>query len=261
MDMVGTAEHAVQEAVPGKTAQRDRRARNHQFGRLRALLGRAARAADDGATPSRYPAVIAELAQLKIDASIFGVRPVVLDALDLVEDALDLDPPATEVAEQLLNGIRHIVPSRSSIRQVTLGILVSIAYFVAFFLFLIYGSYDTTAGLMGQNVQKLGWIAAIGGAGGIASMLFRFRDFAHLADTDAFVQMLIGAVRPAISGAFAVFVYFVLNSGATGVGFVADGIKGEALQAVVAFIAGFSERWAPSLLDQTAKAVGASRQD
>jgi hypothetical protein len=84
-------------------------------------------------------------------------------------------------------------------------------------------------------------VAAAGGLGSMISMFSRLESYASLAGTDVRVLWLLGAVKPLMGVAFALFVFAVLQSNV--LPFAFDGTaQANFTFLAVAFLAGFSER-------------------
>jgi hypothetical protein len=84
-------------------------------------------------------------------------------------------------------------------------------------------------------------VATAGGLGSIVSMLTRIQSFSALAGTDRRLLWMIGAMRPVIGIALALFVFSVLQAQILPFNFP-EGPKANFEFIALAFIAGFSER-------------------
>jgi hypothetical protein len=84
-------------------------------------------------------------------------------------------------------------------------------------------------------------IGTAGGLGSIVSMLTRLQSFAVLAGTDRRLLWMIGAMRPVIGIAFALFIFAVLQAQILPFDFP-EGPRANFEYVALAFIAGFSER-------------------
>lgn len=90
-------------------------------------------------------------------------------------------------------------------------------------------------------------IATAGGLGSIVSMLTRIQTFSALAGTDRRLLWMIGAMRPVIGIAFALFVFSVLQAQILPFKFE-PGPQANFEYVALAFIAGFSERLARGVI-------------
>jgi hypothetical protein len=84
-------------------------------------------------------------------------------------------------------------------------------------------------------------VGTAGGLGSIVSMLTRIQSFSSLAGTDRRLLWMIGAMRPVIGIAFALFIFAVLQAQFLPFNFP-EGPKANFEYVALAFIAGFSER-------------------
>src|SRR5262249_14506556 len=85
-------------------------------------------------------------------------------------------------------------------------------------------------------------VGAAGGVGSMVSMFARLESYSALAATDVRVLWLLGAVKPIMGVAFALFVFCVLQSRILPFSFEGDAAANFTFL-TLAFIAGFSERF------------------
>jgi hypothetical protein len=95
-----------------------------------------------------------------------------------------------------------------------------------------------------------------GTLGGVISILYRLKDFDDTKTQkydDAFLPYLIGIIKPIVGGSFAFFVFVLLNSGVSPLTVKnQEDTKSDTYSFLaLAFIAGFSERFALNLIDNT----------
>jgi hypothetical protein len=169
----------------------------------------------------------------------------------------DIGPP---VAQRIIGGLADRLRPLSGLPalHVMFGVLLFFASLLAIDLVLSYfwqtGGWSLTAaaeypGFYIFNVSP--WlIIAIGTAGGlgsIVSILTRIPSFAALAGTDRRLLWMIGAVRPVIGIAFALFVFAVLQAQILPFNFP-EGPQANFEFVALAFIAGFSERWSRGVI-------------
>jgi hypothetical protein len=169
----------------------------------------------------------------------------------------DIEPP---VAQRIIGGLADRLRPLSGLPalHVMFGVVLFFAALLAIDLVLSYfwqtGGWSLAAaaqypGFYIFNVSP--WlIIAIGTAGGlgsIVSILTRIPSFAALAGTDRRLLWMIGAVRPVIGIAFALFVFAVLQAQILPFNFP-EGPQANFEFVALAFIAGFSERWSRGVI-------------
>jgi hypothetical protein len=169
----------------------------------------------------------------------------------------DIEPP---VAQRIIGGLADRLRPLSGLPalHVMFGVMLFFASLLAIDLVLSYfwqtGGWSLTAaaeypGFYIFNVSP--WlIIAIGTAGGlgsIVSILTRIPSFAALAGTDRRLLWMLGAVRPVIGIAFALFVFAVLQAQILPFNFP-EGPQANFAFVALAFIAGFSERWSREVI-------------
>jgi hypothetical protein len=128
------------------------------------------------------------------------------------------------------------------------GLLAAIVAAVAGVLYLT--SFDRWHS---PTTQALFMVAAMGGVGAIISVMSRMAGKgAFSADHEVGRKMVrrLGSLRPFIGATFAVALYFGFSSGV--VGLLNTTEKSLSFYAVIAFLSGFSERWARVMLDRAA---------
>ena len=111
------------------------------------------------------------------------------------------------------------------------------------------------------NPSVLLLIGVVGALGSIASIMLRIRDSdfeAYTGGGDPWPWLFFGLFKPIIGALFALFVFAVIKSGLLPVE-VTDATEGWFIVAI-AFIAGFSERFAPNILSSTEGGLGVVRQ-
>lgn len=163
----------------------------------------------------------------------------------------DIEPAA---AQRIISGLADRLSPLSGLPalNVMFGVLLFFGALLAIDLILSYfwqtAGWNLTAasqypGFYVFNVSP--WlIIAVGTAGGlgsIVSILTRIQSFAAFAGTDRRLLWMVGAVRPVIGIAFALFVFAVLQAQILPFNFVA-GPQANFEFVALAFIAGFSER-------------------
>jgi hypothetical protein len=172
-----------------------------------------------------------------------------LDILDVAVSALLRDPPNINLAKRILDGVERQLLLRRKIRYLImglgLGLLLTLALTVAAFL---------TPSSAGFDPDELGLVSLAGFVGAAVSLAIKIKDYSRLTDVDTRVLLYTGFFKPLIGMAFALFIYMVLSSGIIEMGVAAD--KARFFFVAVAFVAGFSERFAKDVIskvEQTAR--------
>jgi hypothetical protein len=172
-----------------------------------------------------------------------------LDILDVAVSALLRDPPNINLAKRILDGVERQLLLRRKIRYLImglgLGLLLTLALTVAAFLMPSSAGFDP---------DELGLVSLAGFVGAAVSLAIKIKDYSRLTDVDTRVLLYTGFFKPLIGMAFALFIYMVLSSGIIEMGVDAD--KARFFFVAVAFVAGFSERFAKDVIskvEQTAR--------
>lgn len=106
----------------------------------------------------------------------------------------------------------------------------------------------------------IGLCFAFGGIGAIASVMARITRGAHIEtnqDRGRFITVLSGAFRPIVGGMFGAMLYILILGGIVPLQ-SDDGIDAGLFFAGIAFLAGFSERWAQDTIVQSIPTLGRS---
>ena len=96
-------------------------------------------------------------------------------------------------------------------------------------------------------------VAIAGAVGSAVSIMVRIQDFMHLKNTDPSVLFFTGFFKPIIGTAFALFVFAILSSGLIPV--TIDPAKARYFFAALAFVSGFSERFAKDVATRTEQTI------
>ncbi len=107
---------------------------------------------------------------------------------------------------------------------------------------------------LGVDSSTLLLVALSGAIGSIVSIMVRIRDFARLQDPDPFLHFFTGLFKPVVGVSFALFVFAVLNAGILPIS--VEETKQLYFFAAIAFVSGFSERFATDVAARAEKAVG-----
>lgn len=111
------------------------------------------------------------------------------------------------------------------------------------------------------NKMTVYGVIGAGALGGIVSILMRIREFAAVnqwgdSKSSPAVLFFTGFFKPFIGMAFAVFVYAVLNTGIIQINsLIIESNNSFWFYFAVAFLAGFSERFAPDMAEKLGKTI------
>ena len=220
---------------------------NADFDELCGVIGE--RFARTGALDAQFCQLVGLLPELRNVKDRVLVREAKIVAACLGRDDIK---PTTE--QLIVNGLASRLRPFSGLpaAHVMFGLLI---FFVALLVINVVLSYfwqtsnwnpDDLAKYSGFYIFNVSpWLAiAVGTAGGlgsIVSMLTRIQSFSSLAGTDRRLLWMIGATRPVIGIAFALFIFAVLQAQILPFNFP-EGPKANFEYVALAFIAGFSER-------------------
>lgn len=178
--------------------------------------------------------------------------------------ALLVDKPNVKLAEGLRESIEfHVRPARNPLTAIIrggtpptrvilgLGVLLYLALPLAF---IQLPRWLDRKELFGIETELLIMVAFAGALGSIVSIMVRIQDFAGLKDTDPSVLFFTGFFKPVIGASFALFIFAAIRSGLIPVT-IKEGTERYFLLAL-AFVAGFSERFARDIVSSTERKVG-----
>jgi hypothetical protein len=209
----------------------------------------------DGALDAQFCRLVGLLPELKATKDRGLVREARIIAGCLGRE--DIQPPT---AKLIISGLVQRLRPFSGLPagHVMLGILMFLGALLAVDLLLSYlwqasawhvEEPGKNAGFYLFNVSP--WliiaIATAGGLGSIVSLLTRIHTFSALAGTDRRLLWIMGAVRPIIGIAFALFIFSVMQAQILPFDFP-EGPKANFEYVAFAFIAGFSERLARGVI-------------
>lgn len=209
----------------------------------------AERFARTGALDAQFCQLVGLLPELRNVKDRVLVREAKIVAACLARDDIK-----TPTAQLIVGGLASRLRPFSGLpaAHVMLGILMFFGALVAIDVVLSYFWQTSSWNL--EDMTKYGgfyifnvspWLViAVGSAGGlgsIVSMLTRIQSFSSLAGTDRRLLWMIGAMRPVIGIAFALFIFAVLQAQILPFNFP-EGPKANFEYIALAFIAGFSER-------------------
>ncbi len=188
-------------------------------------------------------------------------RAELLPALDVATTALLGNPPnlcaAQRIREDLSRRVGGFAPLRqnSPAANVVLGLIMLLNVSILV-LWLLAPRITPGATLAGMDLEMLLLVAAAGALGSIVSVMRRIRDFKGSGGGSPLVLYLTGAFKPIIGVSFALFVFAVFNSKL--IAFSPPPGGEPYLFAAIGFLAGFSEKLAPDLIEKAQEVLTTS---
>ncbi len=110
------------------------------------------------------------------------------------------------------------------------------------------------AQLFGIDVSLLILVALAGALGGMVSIMARIQDFAQKTNVDSSVLFFTGLFKPVVGMAFAMFVFAVIEGGVLPLAVILE--KKRYFFMALAFVSGFSERFARDVVSKVEDRVG-----
>ncbi|MDB4948932.1 MAG: hypothetical protein JWM27_1581 [Gemmatimonadetes bacterium] len=231
-----------------------------QLDMLLARIDRLIARPSDAAVQREVAALIAMLPRLEQPQNV----PMLAIAERLVS-ALSQEPPQVELATQLRVALHASTRGWSNLARRVRAATPSIRMLcgLALFLFVMLPVLVLVASLVagraldkGFEPMKIVMVAGVGAVGSIISIMVRVQDFDENAVGDPLAQLFMGAFRPLIGSAFALFAYTVIKAGILPIGVPLE--REPYFFAALAFLSGFSERFASDLVDRTEQSLSAS---
>jgi hypothetical protein len=111
----------------------------------------------------------------------------------------------------------------------------------------------TPGGTLGGEFTLLILVATVGAVGSAVSIMVRIQDFESFKNTNPSILFLTGFFKPIIGMTFALFVFVTLNSGLIPVTIVTE--NEQYFYAALAFVSGFSERFAQDIATRTEETI------
>ncbi|MGN2612996.1 hypothetical protein GNP44_18835 [Aliivibrio fischeri] len=140
--------------------------------------------------------------------------------------------------------------------KVILGLCI--CFYFAFSLLIVGGTgFKVPDTFFGINSSLVLLAAGSGAIGSIVSIMSRVGEFVDLAHRDHMVYLFIGLFKPLIGMAFAVFVFCVVKAGIIPID-LGEQPREELIIAALAFLSGFSERFAKDFTQKTEKVLNVS---
>lgn len=173
-----------------------------------------------------------------------------LHVVDVAASAVSSTPPNMKMARRILDGVERSLLLRRKIRYLMqglgLGLLFTVTLTVLVSLF--------TPASTGFDRVELGLVALAGFIGASVSLAIKIKDYTKLKDLDTRVLRWTAFFKPLIGMMFALFVYMALNSGIVDI--TIAGTERTFFFVAVAFVAGFSERFAQDVISKVEQTSG-----
>jgi hypothetical protein len=190
----------------------------------------------------------------------------VIEAIDLSVNAIFSNPPKTELAQRIHDHLktrlypnvrqslwrsfkRSMMSSPAAVVVIGLGVLFCLLL-IAFWRV---GSGFRVAEItnaLGAEPAVLILIAFVGALGSIVSIMTRVRSFAFAGSRDAWPFFFFGLFKPVVGAVFALFVFSALQAALIPGFEIPTEPNGIWFIVAVAFLAGFSERFAGDVVDR-----------
>ena len=212
---------------------------------------------------------LAEAIGLLTDVALTDIlwvkTPQVIDAIDLSVDALFANPPKTELAQGIHDHLktrlypstrqtlwrsfkRSMMSSPAAVVVLGLGVLFCLLIIAFWRVGSGFRVAEITSAL-GAEPAVLVLIAFVGALGSIVSIMTRVRSFAFSGSRDAWPFFFFGLFKPVVGAVFALFVFSALQAALIPGFEIPTEPNGIWFIVAVAFLAGFSERFAGDVVD------------
>jgi hypothetical protein len=181
-------------------------------------------------------------------------RSDLLDSLGVAIDAMTSPPPNVHLAQRIRANVQKRT-NESPAGKVVQGLVTCLGLSILLLLIGYLFTGDTVNWtIFGMDAQLLVLVAFAGALGSMVSVMRRIRDFTRFNSGSPLVMFLIGLFKPVIGVGFALFTFMVLKSNL--ISYTPAAGSESYFFAAVGFLAGFSEKLAPDIMD---KAEGAMR--
>ena len=216
-----------------------------------------------GLDPKAHPALARILDTLTdLDAS---TNPQLACNLDVAVAALEREPPDVDLATRIVADCHNVlgIRRRRSRPRHAPGVLIvmglcTLVYGLAPLAFVGFNLIKPVLAvdlILGVPLYFLLLIAFAGALGSGVSILVRIGEFSQLTRVDPYVLFLIGFFKPVIGMSFALFVFAVIQAGIIPVT-LGEGVERDFFALALAFLAGFSERFAKDVVRRAEGVVG-----
>lgn len=206
---------------------------------------------------------LAKLLRVLPQLTVSGYDDLIPQA-EIAAKAILANPPSLTLADAIQTELSDRVGSRPGVfrslfrggsppTRVLLGMGTLLYFLVPLLAFAIPRLSNVPPVILGVSTPLLELVAFAGGLGSIVSIMVRMKDFAPLRDADQAVLFFTGFFKPLVGTAFALFVFAILNSGLLPVSI--DASKSLYFFGALAFVSGFSERFASDVASRAEKTI------
>lgn len=193
-------------------------------------------------------------------------RYMLLSLAEIATAALLIEKPnvglAKELNERIGSALSHPilaqVIARSPAATVVFGLGMLLYLAIPLIFLTIPGTLEHYQQIFGIETSALFMVAIAGALGSIVSIMVRIHDFSDVKKSDPIILLLTGFFKPVIGASFAMFVFVIMKSGIIPIS-IQDKTANYFFLAV-AFIAGFSERFATDVMSSAEKQFGSTRK-
>ncbi len=236
--------------------------------RTKEIIHRINQKCEAGPVDEEVQKTLAEAIALLTDVALSDIlwikNPQVINAIDLAIDALFADPPKTELAQSIHDHLktrlypnirqslwrsfkRSMMSSPAAVVVIGLGVLFCLLLIAFWWVGSGFKVAEITSAL-GAELTVLVLIAFVGALGSIVSIMTRVRSFAFSGSRDAW-PFFFGLFKPVVGAVFALFAFSALQAALIPRFEIPSEPNGIWFIVAVAFLAGFSERFAGDVVD------------
>lgn len=237
--------------------------------RTKEIIHRINQKCEAGPLDEEVQKTLAEAIALLTDVALSDIlwikNPQVVDAIDLSIDALFADPPKTELAQSIHDHLktrlypnirqslwrsfkRSMMSSPAAVVVIGLGVLFCLLLIAFWRVGSGFRVAEITSAL-GAEPAVLVLIAFVGALGSIVSIMTRVRSFAFSGSRDAWPFFFFGLFKPVVGAVFALFAFSALQAALIPGFEIPTEPNGIWFIVAIAFLAGFSERFAGDVVD------------
>jgi len=162
------------------------------------------------------------------------------------------EPPNSQFAKTIRRTVADRLRKRRRLAPLIIGLGIGLAVFAGAYtwIFIWQGPKQKFLGFDPDTVTNIALVTITGALGASVSLILRIKDFSRLKDIEAEVLLYTAIFKPILGAAFALFVFMALSAGIINVSVTAG--KEKFLYAALAFVAGFSERFARDVISKVA---------
>jgi hypothetical protein len=173
-------------------------------------------------------------------------------SFEIAIGALRMDPPNLVLARNIRHCIYYRVRPTGPPSIVALG-LGTLLYVGIPLLLFIGPRILSQKPFLGADTDRVLLVAFSGAIGSIVSIMVRLQDFSAMKNADPLVLFLTGLSKPVVGMAFALFIFAVLKAHLLPITVTQD--QEPYFFSALAFISGFSERFARDIVARTERTV------